>query len=126
MAGTGDAGVVVADGLLAVPLQFFVRHPDVGLDETPQVTLDGRLVDRGRRNDLHVADDAALVDRVAVVADPARGLGTAVPGRGPGLDLDARRVRLFILLDDADRFFKGVKHLDPAHQDALERVKTGR
>jgi hypothetical protein len=39
-----DAGVVVANGLLALPDEFVMRKLEAFLDEAPQVRLDARLV----------------------------------------------------------------------------------
>src|SRR3972149_11188759 len=73
--GAGDAGVVVADGLLALPGEGRLREVDARINESPQVRLDGLLVlCRGRHN-LRVRDEARVVDGVAVVEDAARALG---------------------------------------------------
>ena len=84
--GARDAGVVGADRDLALARQFVVRQVQVGLHERAQVGFDGRLVLRRRWGDLRVEDRARVVDAVAVVEQPARGLGGAVALAGPGRD----------------------------------------
>ncbi len=47
MGGTGDAGVVVAHGLLAAPLELVVSEIERLLDHAAQIGLDGQLIRGG-------------------------------------------------------------------------------
>ena len=86
MRRAGDAGVVVADRLLAAVAQRVVGQVEPAVDEARQVVLDARLVLRGRRHDLGVGDRAVGVEPVAVIEQAARRLGRAVAGAGARLD----------------------------------------
>src|SRR5579883_1947775 len=125
MRGAGDARIVVAHGLLALPRQLIPRKVQIGRDKFPQVALNGLLVLRCWRDDLGIADHSLLVQLVAVVQDAARRLGTAVAGAGTRFDLHRRCLRNLELVDDAQCFVAGVNGLDAAHDDALERVAAG-
>src|SRR5271166_6452648 len=86
--GAGDARVVVADGLLALPLQLVFLDCKMGLDKLPEVTLDGFQVLRGRGNNLGVHDNAAVIEAIAVIEDSPRRFGAAVASGGARLDGD--------------------------------------
>src|SRR5512144_1906111 len=58
MRRAGDARVVVADRLLALPLQPIVGEIDPRPDELAQVLLDASLVLGGGRDDLRLGDRA--------------------------------------------------------------------
>src|ERR1019366_4342216 len=88
----GDAGIVVADRLLAAQRELLVGKVEIAFDHRAQVLLDRELVLRGRRHDPGVEDRPVLVDLIAVVEQPARSLGRPVTDRPAGRDLDGRGV----------------------------------
>src|SRR6266571_3512523 len=110
--GAGDARVVVPDGLLAPPGQLVAGEVQKPLHHLPEVLLDDRLVLRGGRDDLGVLDQAVVPHPVAVVQDPAGGLGDAVAGGAAGVHLDPERVRRLVFLDQANGLVAGVQQLD--------------
>jgi hypothetical protein len=69
----GDAWVVVADRLLAFPLQLVVAKVEPARDEAAKVILDSGLVLRGWWNDARRGDEAVRVELVPVVENAARG-----------------------------------------------------
>ncbi len=93
MGGARDAGIVVADSLLALMGEAVVVEVEAGLDEAAQVVLDGGLVLRSGWHDLGRGDVAVGVELVAVEQGPAGSLGgteadgVAAGGRGSnGID----------------------------------------
>ena len=78
VSGTGDAGIVVADRLLAAQRQRLVGQVDPVAHDRAQILLDRELVLRGWRDYLGIEDRALIVDLVTVVAEAARRLAGAV------------------------------------------------
>ena len=56
MGGAGDAGIVVADSLLAQPGELFLWQADVAGNELIQVMFDHFLILGGRGNDFGIQD----------------------------------------------------------------------
>ena len=125
MRRTGDAGVVIADRLLAALAHRIIRQIEPSADVVHEILFDARLVLRGRWHDARFGDGAVLSEPVTVVKQPARCLGGGEPGSRPRLDRHRRSVRLLIMLDDSQSLVAGVKHLDRAHDDAAIRVGAG-
>src|SRR3990170_5518506 len=124
--GAGDAGVVVADSLLALPGEGVLREVDARFNESPEVRLDGLLVLCRGRYDLRVRDEALVVDGVAMVEDAARRLGAPVPRPRTRGDLHGRPLGRLVLRDQPQGLVAGVEGLHAAYNDALERVPAGR
>ena len=66
MRRTRDARVVVADRLLAAPLQVVVIEIKSAFDDAAQILFDRELILRRRRHDPCVQDVAVVVDLVLV------------------------------------------------------------
>ncbi len=63
----GDAGIVIADRLLAAQRELLVGEIEFAFDDRPQVLLDHELVLRCGRHDPGIEDGAVLIDLVAMV-----------------------------------------------------------
>ncbi len=124
--GAGDAGIVVADRLLAAQRQLLVGQVEAVFDDRPQILLDGELVLGGGWHDRGVEDRAVVVDLIAVVQQATGRLGGAVPDRASRRDLDRGRIRLLVARDDRERVVACLHELDRAHDDALKRVAADR
>jgi len=122
----GDARVVVADGLLAPPGELGVVEAEAGLDEGAQVGLDGRLVLRRGRDDAGGGDEAVRADLVPVVQGATGRLGHPVADAGANRHVQCGAIRRFVPGDEPQRLVDRVHRLDGPHDDAAERVVTGR
>jgi hypothetical protein len=116
-----DARVVVADRLLAPPLQRVVVEVEVRLDEVEQVLLDRGLVLRGRRHDHRVGDRAPSSS-----CSGGRGSRGAPRWRRARrrrrADLDGRDARALVGRDQPQRLVERVDGLERPDHDAAERV----
>src|ERR1035438_7157463 len=126
VSGARDARIVIANRLLALPLQLVLWQRKTGLDKLPEIALYGLLVLRRGRNNFAIQDDAAVVDAIAVIADAARRFGAAVAGADARLDLDRGLVGHLVVLDEAQRLIAGIHHFHTAHDDALEGIAAHR
>ena len=100
MRGAGDARVIVAHHLFALPGELFVRQIQALAHKLTQVGLDGPLVLGGGRHDLGLEDHAVLVQPVAVVEQPPGGFGGGAAHRRPGRNRHRRPLRPLVGLDD--------------------------
>ena len=82
MRGAGNAGVVIADALLAAVADDVIGLIDDHGGDGGKIGFDARLVLRGRRHDARVFDGAVGCEVIAVPADAARRLGAAKAGAG--------------------------------------------
>ena len=108
MRGAGDAGFVIADGLLTLPGERLPRQRQALRNELPEVILDALLVLRCRRHVLGVEDGATVVEPVAVIQDAARRFGAAVAGGGVRRHGDGRRLRPLLGVDEAQGLVAGM------------------
>src|SRR5450631_2338607 len=96
-----DARVVVADRLLALPLQLVVGQVEVAGHEAAQVLLDRTLILGRGRHDASIADRAGGIDLIAMPEYPARGLADSAAHPISRLQSDGRRVGLLVGLNQA-------------------------
>jgi len=79
MGGAGDAGIIIADRLLAAPFQRLVLQFEVRRHHQGQIAFDDLLVLGGGRNDAGELDGTVGGNLIGMEAKPARSLGRARP-----------------------------------------------
>jgi hypothetical protein len=114
----GDARVVIADRLLALPGQALIVEIQPAGDEPAQVVFDAGLILRRGRHDPGGGDEAFGVDGEPVEQHAARGFGRAVPGRGARRNVHMAWRGGLVPLDQLQRLVHRVHDLDGADQDA--------
>ena len=125
MGCAGDAGIVIAYELLALPRELVRRQPNVFFHEMLQVFLDSALVLGCGWHDFGVEYDAVVVDGVSVVEYSARCLSAAVTCASVWMDLYSGPEGWCVLLYDAQCFVACVEGFDAACDDAFEWVSAG-
>ena len=117
---------MIANGLFAAVTQSVVRQIEPSVGENLQILFDARLVLRRRRDDAGVGDLSIGIEAVAMIQHAARRLGRRIAGSRARLDFDRRPLRLFVVVDDAQRLVAGVKNFDGANDDAAEGIGADR
>lgn len=121
---TGNARVIVADGLLALPGELLFRQVEVSRDKLPEVRFDGFLILRCRGNDLGIENGSLVVGPITMVEDATRRFGAPIPCCRAGLKLHGGALRLLIPGNDPQRFVACIEDLDAANNDALKWIAT--
>src|SRR6516225_6314281 len=99
MGCAGDARVVVANGLFALPPELIGREIEVFRHEFPKIALDSFLILRCRWNDLRVENHSLPVNAITVVKNAAWRFGTAVARGWARANIQGRLFRCLIPLD---------------------------
>src|SRR5579883_2335487 len=126
MGGAGNAGIIVANGLLAFPGGFVDGPCGQLCSVLPQIVFDAALVLGGRRDDPGGEDPPAFIERIPVIEDAARGLGDGVAYTGPLGCRGTGEPGWLIFAEEAQRFGASEDQLNGADRDAAKRVPQGR
>jgi len=103
---TRNARIIIADGLFATVPERVLSPIDISRRHLTQILLDAQLILRRWRHDAGIEDDPAIIDFVAMVADTARRLGTAMADAGPKRHRNRRHRGRLIGCDQAQRFWQ--------------------
>src|SRR3989338_3422097 len=98
MGGAGNAGIIIPNGLLTLPLELVIRQMEVRRNKLPKVVFDAFLIDRRRRYNLCILNDSPIIDRITMVTNSPRRFRTPIAGSRTGLNINGRRIRFLILL----------------------------
>jgi len=90
MRGATDAGVVVADKMLAFQGHFFIRERGDLFGQLAEIRFYGGLILAGGRHDPGRGDRAVGLGAIFVPADSARGLGAVAADARAGCDRNPR------------------------------------
>src|SRR6266540_2456040 len=118
--GAGDAGIVVADRLLALLQELLLGQVDGTGGVVPEIVFNGFLVLRGGRHNLCTQDTPFIIDLETVIQGTTRRFGTGITGRSTWMQFNGWLFRYLVLLDDAQRLVKCIKHLYTAYDNTFE------
>jgi len=113
---------MIADGLLALPLQPVIGEVQASGNKLEEVGLHGCEILRGWRHNFGADNEAALVIAILMIEDATRSFGRTMAGGDAGHDVHIRLVGHLVIVDDAHGLLASIYRLDSADQNSLEGI----
>src|SRR6185369_17734545 len=109
MCRTGNARIVIANGLFALPGKLFLRKIEIFQNELMKIALYYLLILRGGRNYLCLKDHTLIIYLIPMIENTAWRFSATIPDPGSWLKIYSCPLWRFVFIDNAQRLVAGIE-----------------